>query len=90
MAKLPDPIPSLTPEAREVYDELLSSRGALRGPYRSLMHHPALARRVGSLGSFLRFGEGVLPGGRAGVGGPCRGPEDGLPLRMGHARPRRR
>ncbi|MEI6154191.1 MAG: carboxymuconolactone decarboxylase family protein [Deltaproteobacteria bacterium] len=62
MAKLPDPVTPLTPEAQEVYDELVSSRGALHGPYRSLIHHPELARRVGSLGSFLRFGNGALPG----------------------------
>ncbi len=62
MAKLPDPVTPLTPEAQEVYNELVSSRGALHGPYRSLIHHPELARRVGSLGSFLRFGEGTLPG----------------------------
>jgi 4-carboxymuconolactone decarboxylase len=62
MARLPDPATPLTPEAREVYDELVSCRGALHGPYKSLMHYPELARRVGSLGGFLRFGDGVLPG----------------------------
>ena len=62
MARLPDPTAPLTPEAQEVYDELVSSRGALHGPYKTLLHHPELARRVGDLGSFLRFGEGALPG----------------------------
>jgi 4-carboxymuconolactone decarboxylase len=61
MAKLPDPIDTLTPEARRVYDKITSKRGAIRGPFASLMHHPALAERVGDLGEYLRFG-GTLPG----------------------------
>ena len=31
------------------------------GPYASLMHHPALAEKVGDLGEYLRLG-GTLPG----------------------------
>jgi len=61
MARLPDPLDTLTPEAKRVYDKITAKRGAVRGPFASLMHHPALAERVGDLGEFLRFG-GTLPG----------------------------
>jgi len=61
MASLPDPLGTLTPEAKRVYDKITAKRGAVRGPFASLMHHPPLAERVGDLGEFLRFG-GSLPG----------------------------
>ena len=61
MAQLPDPLDTLAPEARAVYDKISARRGAVRGPFASLMHHPALAERVGDLGEYLRFG-GTLPG----------------------------
>src|SRR6266540_3341276 len=61
MASLPDPLGTLTPEAKRVHDKITAKRGAVRGPFASLMHHPALAERVGDLGEFLRFG-GTLPG----------------------------
>jgi 4-carboxymuconolactone decarboxylase len=61
MATLPDPLDSLTPDAKRVYDKISSKRGAIRGPFASLMHHPDLAERVGDLGEYLRFG-GTLPG----------------------------
>src|SRR3989441_6390410 len=62
MAKLPDPLGSLTPEAKTIYDKITAKRGQMRGgPYASLMHHPALAEKVGDLGAYLRFG-GTLPG----------------------------
>ena len=61
MARLPDPLDTLAPEAKQVYDKITAKRGAVRGPFASLMHHPALAERVGDLGEYLRFG-GTLPG----------------------------
>jgi 4-carboxymuconolactone decarboxylase len=61
MARLPDPLDTLTPEAKRIYDKITAKRGAVRGPFASLMHHPALAERVGDLGEYLRFG-GTLPG----------------------------
>ena len=61
MAQLPDPIDTLGPDARQVYDKIIAKRGALRGPYAPLMHHPPLAERVGDLGEYLRFGS-TLPG----------------------------
>jgi 4-carboxymuconolactone decarboxylase len=61
MARLSDPIDSLPPEAKRVYEKIAAKRGAVRGPFASLMHDPELAERVGDLGEYLRFG-GSLPG----------------------------
>ena len=61
MAKLPDPLDALAPDARRVYEKITVRRGAVRGPFASLMHHPVLAERVGDLGEYLRFA-GTLPG----------------------------
>ena len=61
MARLPDPLDILTPEAKQIYDKISAKRGAVRGPFASLMHHPVLAERVGDLGEYLRF-NGTLPG----------------------------
>src|SRR6267142_6625036 len=62
MARLPDPLSTLTPDARRVYDKIAAKRGQMKGgPFASLMHHPALAEKVGDLGEYLRFG-GTLPG----------------------------
>jgi 4-carboxymuconolactone decarboxylase len=61
MAKLPD-LSALSPEARAILDKISAKRGPMRGgPYAALMHHPALAEKVGDLGEFLRFGS-TLPG----------------------------
>lgn len=51
MASLPDPLDTLSPDAKRVYDKITSKRGAVRGPFASLMHAPSLAERVGDLGS---------------------------------------
>lgn len=61
MARLPDPLDSLGPEARRVYDKIAARRGPIRGPFAPLMHHPPLAERVGDLGEYLRFAA-TLPG----------------------------
>jgi len=62
MARLPDPLSTLTADARRVYDKITAKRGQMKGgPFASLMHHPALAEKVGDLGEYLRFG-GTLPG----------------------------
>ncbi len=61
MARLPDPTAALTPEAQELYDQLAARRGRIDGMYRSLLNHPQLTRKVSDLGTFLRFGAGVLP-----------------------------
>jgi 4-carboxymuconolactone decarboxylase len=61
MAQLPDPLDSLSPDARPIYDKIARKRGQLRGPYAPLMHHPPLAERVADLGEYLRF-DATLPG----------------------------
>src|SRR5262249_43525198 len=61
MARLPEPLDTLTTEARRIDDKITAKRGAVRGPVASLMHHPALAERAGDLGEFLRFNS-TLPG----------------------------
>ncbi|HWO05756.1 MAG TPA: hypothetical protein VNQ54_13230 [Methylomirabilota bacterium] len=83
MARLPDPLDTLSPEAKQVYDKITAKRGAVRGPFASLMHHPALAERVGDLGEYLRFG-GTLPGD---IRELARGDLAALPAR--YARPAR-
>ena len=56
MTRIPEPArESLTDEGRAVYDGIARSRGALRGPYGVLLHHPELAERVAQLGEQLRF-----------------------------------
>ena len=57
MARLPDPPDTLSPEAKQVYDKITAKRGAVRGPFASLMHHPALAERVAA---GIRAGGGVF------------------------------
>ncbi len=47
MAKLPDPLSTLTPDAKRVYDKITAKRGQMKGgPFASLKHHPALAEKV--------------------------------------------
>jgi 4-carboxymuconolactone decarboxylase len=61
MARLPSlKREQLDPQAQAVWDQVVASRGSVRGPTAFLMHHPALAERVSELGSQLRF-RGVLP-----------------------------
>src|SRR2546430_2932112 len=61
MARLPDVLGSLDPAGQKVYERIAAKRGKIRGPYVPLMHHPALAERVGDLGEYLRF-DATLPG----------------------------
>lgn len=61
MARLPDILGSLPPDAQKVYQRITAKRGKIGGPYVPLMHHPALAERVADLGEYLRFGS-TLPG----------------------------
>src|SRR5579862_5191649 len=61
MSILPDPMENSSAEVRELYDELASQRnGLVDGFYRVLLHYPALARRVASLGQFIRFEDRAL------------------------------
>ena len=55
MARLPDPLSTLGADAKRVYDKITAKRGQMKGgPFASLMHHPALAEKVGDLGEYLR------------------------------------
>jgi 4-carboxymuconolactone decarboxylase len=62
MTRIPEPKrDQLDPEVRTLYDRIAQTRGATRGPYAVLLHHPALCERVAALGELLRFHSG-LPG----------------------------
>ncbi|HEV7664828.1 MAG TPA: carboxymuconolactone decarboxylase family protein [Chloroflexota bacterium] len=56
--KSPDQVPDA---ARAAYDEIVASRGSIRGPFGVLLHSPELARRAGSLGGFLRYESSLEP-----------------------------
>src|SRR5213075_1153308 len=58
---LPDPIESLDPQAKQVYDTMVATRGRIDGMYGAMFNHPALVEHVGQLGTYLRFGA-TLPG----------------------------
>jgi 4-carboxymuconolactone decarboxylase len=61
MARLPELPATLDAAAQRVADKIGAKRGGVRGPFAALMHHPALAERIGDLGEYLRFGS-TLPG----------------------------
>ena len=62
MTRVPEPTrEELDPDTRGVYDRIAATRGATRGPYGVLLHHPPLCERVAALGEELRFRSG-LPG----------------------------
>src|SRR4051812_1757166 len=52
---------ALDAEGQVIYDEIAASRGTVRGPFVPLIQVPKLAKQVGDLGAYLRFG-GQLPG----------------------------
>ena len=60
MTRVPEPTrDQLDPDGRAVYDQIATSRGALRGPFGVLLNHPPLCERVGALGEQLRFRSGL-------------------------------
>jgi 4-carboxymuconolactone decarboxylase len=62
MTRVPEPSrDQLDPATRAVYDRIAETRGATRGPYGVLLHHPPLCERVAALGEQLRF-RSELPG----------------------------
>ena len=62
MTRVPEPTrEQLDPDTQAVYDQIAATRGASRGPYGVLLHHPPLCERVAALGEQLRFRSG-LPG----------------------------
>jgi 4-carboxymuconolactone decarboxylase len=67
MTAIPPRFPVLAPaemseRQQEVAAEITAGpRGALRGPYLALIHHPELARHLQHLGEHLRFGTALAP-----------------------------
>ena len=46
---------------RHVWDDIVGSRGAVRGPFRILLHCPELAARTAHLGAYVRFESHLSP-----------------------------
>src|SRR5204862_8245034 len=46
---------------RQAFDEIVASRGAIRGPFGILLHSPELARRAAALGGYLRYESSIEP-----------------------------
>jgi 4-carboxymuconolactone decarboxylase len=59
MSQLPDPEQQLTGDDLNLFLAMKKKRGDLKGFYRTIFNSPALAEKVGALGTFLRF-EGAL------------------------------
>lgn len=56
MARLPNVTrEGLQPEDQHFFDEIVGSRGSVRGPYGVLLHSPKLAARVAHTGTYVRF-----------------------------------
>ena len=45
----------LKPEDQVFFDEIVGSRGSIRGPYGVLLHSPKVAARVANTGTYVRF-----------------------------------
>jgi alkylhydroperoxidase family enzyme len=60
MSTLPDPTGQLSPEARQIYEQIVGVRSHdYPGLFRSLMNYPELAQRFAEFGNLLRF-DGIL------------------------------
>ena len=56
MARLPEiSRDQLNPQEQNFFDEIVGTRGGVRGPYGVLLHSPDLASRVAHTGTYLRF-----------------------------------
>ena len=56
MARLPNVTrDQLKPDDQQYFDEIVGSRGSVRGPYGVLLHSPKLAARVANTGTYVRF-----------------------------------
>lgn len=61
MPRVPTPGKQDLPEdKREIYDEIVESRGSIVGPFSVLLNSPETARRAAHLGAYIRF-ESTLP-----------------------------
>src|SRR5207344_1485866 len=55
MSTLPDPTGQLSPEARQIYEQIVGTRHHdYPGLFRSLMNYPELAQRFAEFGNLLR------------------------------------
>jgi 4-carboxymuconolactone decarboxylase len=48
-------------EAAAAFEEIVASRGSIRGPFGVLLHSPELARRAAALGGYLRYESSLEP-----------------------------
>src|SRR5258708_16909028 len=46
---------ALPESQRPAFDDIVASRGSIRGPFGVLLHSPELARRAAALGGYLRY-----------------------------------
>jgi 4-carboxymuconolactone decarboxylase len=51
----------MTPEQKAVCDDLVASRGSIRGPFPVMLHNPGLAAAAEKLGGYARFGSRIEP-----------------------------
>ena len=62
MARLPQVgRDELNVEDQSAYDEIVKSRGQVRGPFTMLIHSPQLCARVAATGEYLRFNSALSP-----------------------------
>jgi 4-carboxymuconolactone decarboxylase len=52
---------ALPESQRPAFDEIVASRGAIRGPFGILLHSPELARRAAAVGGYLRYESSIEP-----------------------------
>ena len=45
----------LMPEDQKYFDEIVGTRGSIRGPFGAMLHSPDLAARVAATGAYVRF-----------------------------------
>src|ERR1700737_4199412 len=48
-------------DQRQAFDDIVASRGSIRGPFGVLLHSPELARRAAALGGYLRYESSLDP-----------------------------
>src|SRR5438132_860618 len=52
---------ALPESQRPAFDEIVASRGSIRGPFGILLHSPELARRAAAVGGYLRYESALAP-----------------------------
>lgn len=52
---------ALPEDQRSAFDDIVASRGSIRGPFGVLLHSPELARRAAALGGYLRYESSLSP-----------------------------